>query len=175
MSGGTAARRPPRRLAPAALAALLLIPNGAAAGAFPGPTGVAAMGAFGLQEHDEAVPVLDLEYRFGPRRNGLHWVVGASASQRGSSYLRAGVGRDVALGRRWNAHLSLAPGLYFAEAGKDLGGALEFRSAIDLSYRVRDGLRIGLALAHLSNGGLSRRNPGVETLAITFAWRQPRR
>ena len=139
-------------------------------------TGVAAVGAFAVRPGEEATMLLDLEYRLRPGRHGISPVVGAAATSDGTTYLRAGFGRDFALGRRWTTHLGLAGNLYFeGEAGKRLGGALEFRSVVDLSYRVAPDLRVGVALAHLSNGGLGRFNPGVETLCLTFAWRQPPR
>ena len=38
---------------------------------------------------------------------------------------------------------------------------------------LRGDLDLGLSLAHLSNSGIGTINPGVETLGLTFAWRQP--
>ena len=78
------------------------------------------------------------------------------------------------MGRRWAAHVGFAAGAYERGNGKDLGHTLEFRSALDVSCQVREGFRVGMAVAHLSNAGLSETNPGVETLALTFAW-SPRR
>ena len=50
---------------------------------------------------------------------------------------------------------------------------LEFRSAIELSCLLRDNMRLGVALAHLSNAGLADHNPGIETLSFTFGWLDP--
>jgi hypothetical protein len=139
-------------------------------------TGVAGLGAFAVRPDEGASALLDLEVRLAPRKNAIMPVFGAAATSEGATYLRAGFGRDVALGRGWTAHLGFAGNLYFeGPAGKRLGGALEFRSVVDLSYQVAPDLRVGLALAHLSNGGLGRFNPGVETLGVTFAWRHPSR
>lgn len=46
---------------------------------------------------------------------------------------------------------------------------LEFRSGIELSYRFSGRSRIGVALFHLSNGGLSNQNPGTEVLVLSFS------
>ena len=155
---------------------LLLAAGGAPAALAQEVTGVAALGAFAVRPDEETELLLDLEYRLPPRKNGISPVFGAAATSVGATYLRAGFGRDFPLGRRWNTHLGFAGNLYFeGDAGKRLGGALEFRSVVDLSYRVAPDLRVGVALAHLSNGGLGRFNPGVETLCITLAWRQPPR
>lgn len=161
----------------AALAlALALAVGGAGSAAAQQVTGVAGLGAFAVRPDEEAELLIDLEYRLPPRKHGISPVIGAAATSVGATYLRAGFGRDFPLGRRWTTHLGFAGNLYFeGDAGKRLGGALEFRSVIDLSYQVAPDLRVGLALAHLSNGGLGRFNPGVETLCLTFAWRQPPR
>jgi hypothetical protein len=155
---------------------LLLAAAGAAPAGAQDVTGVAALGAFAVRPEEEATFLLDLEYRLSPRRYGLSPVLGAAATSDGTTYLRGGVGRDFPLRGRWSTHVGFAANLYFeGDAGKRLGSALEFRSAIDLSYQVAPDLRVGVALAHLSNGGLGRFNPGVETLALIFAWRQPAR
>ena len=154
---------------------LLLAVGGTTAALGQEVTGVAGLGAFAVRPDEEAELLLDLEYRLPPRKHGISPVIGAAATSVGATYLRAGFGRDFPLGRRWTTHLGFAGNLYFeGDAGKRLGGALEFRSVVDLSYQVAPDLRVGVALAHLSNGGLGRFNPGVETLSLTFAWRQPR-
>ena len=114
--------------------------------------------------------VLDLEYRFAPWRLGIGPVIGVAATSDGGGYLRGGLGRDFSFARRWTANLSLAASAYQPGNGKRLGRGLEFRSAIDVSYRVQPDFRLGLSLAHLSNAGISESNPGVETLTVTIAF-----
>ena len=155
---------------------LLIAGFGASASSAQEVTAAAAVGVFGIDPRDEHSFQIDLEYRLRPLQHRLVPVVGAAATSDGTTYLRAGLGRDFRLGPRWTSHMGLAAGLYFeGDSGKRLGGALEFRSAIDLSYQVAPDLRVGLALAHLSNGGLGSFNPGVETLSVVFSWRQPPR
>lgn len=157
-----------------ACAALLAL-AAARAGA-EGNTAVASLGVFGPEPGESRAALLDLELRFPDWRWGIGPVLGAGATSEGANYVRAGLGRDFTMGERWNVNLGFAAGGYVRGGGKQLGRGLEFRSAIDVSYRVRPSLRLGLALAHLSNAGLSDQNPGVETLTLTMALLpQPRR
>jgi hypothetical protein len=137
------------------------------------PVATASLGVFGVRGNEDSSTVLELEYRFPPRRWHLRPVLGAAATSDGGSYLRVGVGRDFELDERWSAHVGVASSSYVAGAGKELGSGLEFRSSLDLAYRLHDDLSLGLTVAHLSNGGLGSINPGVETLGFTLAWRQP--
>lgn len=50
--------------------------------------------------------------------------------------------------------------------GKDLGGPIEFRSSLEASYRVRENLRLGLLVYHLSNAGFYDHNPGSNSLVF---------
>lgn len=121
------------------------------------------------------------ELRFAPRRFRLlpGWapdlipVTGAMATSRGALFAYAGFRMEIPLGDRWVSSGGWAPGLYYpgAGGGKDLGGALEFRSHLELAYRVRNGSRVGLCLYHLSNGHVFRFNPGSESLVLTYSAR----
>jgi lipid A 3-O-deacylase len=77
--------------------------------------------------------------------------------------------KDFSLGERWTFTLSSGPGYFRPGGGLDLGHRLEFLTAGELSYRLDGGGRIGLVGAHLSNAGISRRNPGVETIALAYS------
>lgn len=119
------------------------------------------------------------ELRYPPRRFGFlpRWlpdptpVVGAMASSRGVLYPYAGLRLDLPLGDRWVASPGWATGIYYRDHGKNLGGALEFRSHFELSYRLSWGGRVGLCFYHLSNGGLFEFNPGTESLVLTYSAR----
>lgn len=134
------------------------------------PTAVAGFGLVGLEPGENRAAVFELEYRFRPWRFGIGPLVGAAMTSDGSSYVRAGLGRDFPFARRWNVNVSSAAGAYQHGHGKRLGRGLEFRSAIDLSVEVRPGVRCGAALAHLSNAGIGRSNPGIETLTFTLSF-----
>jgi len=134
------------------------------------PTAVAAFGLVGPEGGEDRAAVLDLEYRFRPWRFGIGPLMGAAMTSDGASYVRVGLGRDFPFGRRWNVNVSSAAGAYQHGHAKRLGRGLEFRSAIDLSVEVRPGVRCGAALAHLSNAGIGRINPGVETVTFTLSF-----
>jgi hypothetical protein len=53
--------------------------------------------------------------------------------------------------------------------GKDLGGALEFRSGFEIAYELENEHRVGFALYHLSNAGIHGDNPGTESAQITYS------
>ncbi len=119
------------------------------------------------------------ELRFAPRR--LRWLpewvpplspaAGAMATARGALYAYGGFRFDQPLGKEWSVSPQLAAGLYYRDAGRNLGGALEFRSGIELSRRIGERSRLGLTLYHLSNAGLYNVNPGMESLVLTYTAR----
>ncbi len=53
--------------------------------------------------------------------------------------------------------------------GKELGGTLEFRSAIELAYRFDDRSRLGIQVGHLSNAGIYAENPGTEFAILNYS------
>ena len=84
-------------------------------------------------------------------------------------YAAAGVLLNLELGRGWVLAPSFGGGYYNAEDGLDLGFDAEFRSGVELAKRFGNGHRLGLAFSHLSNGALSDRNPGTETLGLSYS------
>ena len=53
-------------------------------------------------------------------------------------------------------------------AGEHLGNELEFRSGLELQYRLGNGARFGVGFFHLSNAGISESNPGTEALVFSI-------
>ena len=117
------------------------------------------------------------ELQFAPRRfrflpdfvPDVIPAAGVMAGAQGSLYVYGGFRWELPLGQRWVFSPSWATGLYYRAPDFDLGGPLEFRSAIELSYRLRDGSRLGVCLYHLSNAGLFTQNPGSESLVVTYS------
>lgn len=56
----------------------------------------------------------------------------------------------------------------FSNINLDLGSKTEFRSGIDLFYKVSRKIALVLSFYHYSNGGISEHNPGTESLALRF-------
>jgi lipid A 3-O-deacylase len=149
---------------------LLLLAVGAAPARATEPTAVAAFGLVGPERGENRSAVLDLEYRFRAWRWGIGPVVGASVTSDGGGYVRAGLGRDFPFKELWNLNISSGGGYYEPGHGKRLGRGFEFRTAFDLSYQIQPGVRFGGAVAHLSNAGIGRNNPGIETVTLTLAF-----
>lgn len=144
----------------------------------------ASAGRFNVLNRDP-LPEAGWEVSFGPRR--FHWLtrrlrwlpdlsptVGAMATSDGALYAYAGFRIGMPLGETgtWRFNPQWAAGLYDPPpGGRSLGGPVEFRSGIELSRQVRNGARIGLLFYHLSNAGFYERNPGSESLVLTYTAR----
>ncbi len=63
----------------------------------------------------------------------------------------------------------VAVGFYQHGDDKNLGNTAEFRSGIGVAYEFDNGWRLGADIHHISNAGMSKRNPGVEIAALTLA------
>lgn len=148
----------------------------------PGPPVAVAANA-GTFEVLDSVSAYEMgwELRFAARRfrflpswaPDLMPTAGVMASSRGAIYPYIGFRFDVPLGDRWGSRWVVSPGsatgLYYRDRGKNLGGALEFRSHIELAYLLPGGSRFGLCFYHLSNGGLFDFNPGTESAVLTYS------
>ena len=65
-------------------------------------------------------------------------------------------------------NLSSSAGIYSNGDGKDLGNALQFKSEVNLFYRLGKSSSIGLGSHHISNAGLSSVNPGTNNFYLIF-------
>ena len=65
-------------------------------------------------------------------------------------------------------NLSSSAGIYSNGDGKDLGNALQFKSEVNLFYKLSKSSRIGLGSHHISNAGLSSVNPGANNFYLIF-------
>ncbi len=132
---------------------------------------VASGGAFNLSS-DKSEAEAGLGARFAPRAWGIAPETGVAASGEGSFWVFGGLRRDFAVGSGgWAVAPFWGVALYQAGSERDLGGAVEFRSGIELSRELGRGRRLGLAFYHLSNAGLYDFNPGANSLVVTWAWR----
>ena len=51
--------------------------------------------------------------------------------------------------------------------GTDLGGHLHFKSALSIGYEFEHA-SLALRFQHISNAGLNRHNPGMNTLGVVY-------
>ena len=63
---------------------------------------------------------------------------------------------------------SFGAGFYDDGSGKKLGNALQFRTAFEISYELKNKNRIGISFSHISNANLGNKNPGVEILSLSY-------
>jgi len=96
----------------------------------------------------------------------LHPAFGASLAGNGSGW--AGIGSALTFGQNEGIFLRITNmvGAYRRGSGRDLGGALQFRNALDIGYRWHNGIEAGLGADHRSNAGLSNPNPGLNTIYL---------
>jgi hypothetical protein len=86
----------------------------------------------------------------------------------GIAFMYVDVRRDFALGERWYVTPSVATGWFIN--GDVIGPRdhLEFQTGIQFARRFDNGLRLGLAGMHISNGGLEHPNNGTEAVLVTL-------
>ncbi len=63
---------------------------------------------------------------------------------------------------------SLGLGYYDKGSGKDLGHEIQFRTTLEISFKLKNNNRIGLFFGHTSNANLGDKNPGVEVVGINY-------
>lgn len=111
-----------------------------------------------------------VEYRAPVWDFGVRPTIGVNVNTDGDAYGYAGINWDVALVKN---QVYLIPnfmvGAYHNGSGHDLGGAIEFRSGIELAYQFQNTSRLGIAFNHISNASIYDHNPGAETLLVNYA------
>ena len=126
-------------------------------------------GWFDFIDDEETSAQFGVEYRFNPIEYGFRPTVGFNVTTDGSTYGYGGFHWDIEL---LDNELFIIPnfaaGVYGEGDGKDLGGAIEFRSGIEIAYQLPNTHRIGVALNHVSNASIYDKNPGAETLLINY-------
>lgn len=108
------------------------------------------------------------EYRFGDQLWIFAPFVGVQATTDGAFYGYAGFGFDI----NFSSHLVLTPnfaaGYFERGSGSKLGSWLEFRSGAEFDYRFANWSRLGIAVHHTSNAGLTKFNPGEESVMLVY-------
>ncbi|MEX0900814.1 MAG: acyloxyacyl hydrolase [Gammaproteobacteria bacterium] len=111
-----------------------------------------------------------VELRFAPV---LRWAIvpgiGFHRAGCGANYVYADFRKPIWLSDRWALTPHFGPGLFTDSDQVNLGHDIQFRSGIELVYRTRKNLQVGVGITHLSNGSLSERNPGTETIGVSFS------
>jgi len=120
------------------------------------------------QQEDESLE-FGGEYRFEPVWHGLRPMVGVTANTDDMVYGYAGIHWDFAIMPQVYISPNFAVGAYHQGDSKDLGGALEFRSGIEVAYEFTNRHRLGVAINHRSNADIYDSNGGTETIMATYS------
>ena len=168
----------------AALAAMLLALTGALAppagaqvtfGSPGDPPHVAVgVGAFDItpsSSHRDAETAGEFrgEYRFGDMAWIMAPFIGASVTTDGATYGYFGFGFDVNFGPSVVLTPNAAAGIFEPGSGTKLGSWWEFRTGAELAYRFPNQTRLGVAVHHTSNAGLTKRNPGEQSIVVMYS------
>ena len=129
-------------------------------------------GVFDAVDGEDTAGSFRFEYRpalLGIRTGPLFGLAGTTD---GGILGYGGVRHDLLFRGRLLVSLNLSLAAYPVEGnGKDLGGAVQFRSGFDLHYRLDGGSRLGISFHHISHAEVfDDDNPGTETLALTYTF-----
>lgn len=129
-------------------------------------------GQVGILDDEKNTQRYGLEYRFrsfsGPFGFRLIPAVGGAVSNDNASFLYTDLRHDFYLTRRWILIPSFGLGVFKDSSDINLGNDLEFRSGLEFAYQFSNKVRAGVAIFHLSNGGISSQNPGTESLVFSI-------
>ena len=126
----------------------------------------AAMGAFGILRPDSVGLAIDMQ-AIGRR---MFWIFqfygGFLITSYQDVFIFAGVNVPLFFAKYLEGRIGFAPGLYEHFMGPNLGYYLEFRTSFSLGCKFPNQAVLGAELAHISNAGLGKYNPGVEILSV---------
>ena len=97
----------------------------------------------------------------------LNPVIGGFVTAKSATMLYSGFETNIGQDSIY-LNLSSSAGIYSNGDGKDLGNALQFKSEVNLFYRLGKSSSIGLGSHHISNAGLSSVNPGTNNFYLIF-------
>lgn len=131
---------------------------------------LAGFGVLNLQQDGDTTQWMGAaEYRFEEVKWNLRPWVGYARAEQGTNFISAGLLYTYAHSSGFNLSISWAPSYYDVNDGWDLGGKLNFYSFVEAGYTLKNDHVVSVRVGHLSNGGLGNRNPGTETLQLSYS------
>ena len=106
--------------------------------------------------------------KLSPGNLSLKPFYGAMINGDDGKYFYSGLRKDIVLSDKTYLTPSFAIGYYDQGKSKDLGYDLEFRSQLEISFKLESMNRIAISINHISNASLGEQNPGVESMVISF-------
>jgi lipid A 3-O-deacylase len=108
------------------------------------------------------------EYHFGDMLWIISPMAGLDVTTKGGTYLYGGFGFDINFTPNWVLTPNGAVGWYQHGNGTVLGSWFEFRTGAELDYKFDDQSRLGIAIHHMSNAGLTKVNPGEQSVLLVY-------
>jgi lipid A 3-O-deacylase len=101
---------------------------------------------------------------------GFKPMVGIMSNSAGAVFGYGGFALPFAFDEgRWELVPSGAIGGYHEGSGIFLGGTFQFHIGVSGSYAITDRSRLGLAVYHISNANIHRKNPGVNSILLQWS------
>ncbi len=156
------------------LAACLPLPAQAAEGDYL----VGGAGVFDAFEFDEETAEGRIELRsgeklgaglFGWRFQGIGPMVGFAANTDGGVFGYGGLYADMRVTDNIVFQPSAGLGGYSQGDSAELGGVFQFHLGAEVAYEFDNGDRAGVYVTHISNADIHDRNPGVESVLLTYS------
>ena len=125
----------------------------------------------GTPPHNKTSEMINFEIHSGEKLfNFVKPFIGFMGTSSYPYYAYGGFSIDGYYGKKKNILLtpSLACGFYKDGSEIKAGNPLEFYIGIDLFYRFRNNVRVGMGIFHISNADSGYRNPGSETLLLKY-------
>ena len=97
----------------------------------------------------------------------LNPVIGGFVTAKSATMFYSGFETNIGQGPLY-LNLSSSTGIYSNGDGKDLGNFLQFKSEVNLFYKIGNSSKVGIGSHHISNAGLSSVNPGTNNYFFIF-------
>ena len=123
-------------------------------------------GSIGTQMSPSAAEA-QMRYIGTPMFWNLQPVLGVSLARNGSGWVGAGAAYTWRPGQdSFFIRFSALAGVYKRGSGRDLGGPVQFRNALDIGLTAKNGMEYGIGVDHRSNAGLYKPNPGLNSVYL---------
>lgn len=85
------------------------------------------------------------------------------------AYISSGIQKQFSFLEKIFFVPSFSVGLYQEfDEGKDMGFPVEFKSEVELNYKLFQNSIIGFSFSHISNADIGDKNPGSDNIALNF-------
>lgn len=125
------------------------------------------VGVFDFDD-DQDTSEVGVDVAWAPLRYGIRPAAGLGVTGDDAYFVYAGARRDFPVGEKVQVSLHFGVSFFEEGDGKVLGHEIEFRSGLEVNRSVWGGGRLGLGIFHLSNGSISKTNPGANSLLVRY-------